>query len=973
MLIKDRESTFPQQGHPLNSVNHQHRITRVPLELPTATIGRRQGLPSVQVHRIAYDTQGLLWAVGPSGLAMYDGSRVRTFTTLDGLSTHGLRSIAMGEQGRLWIVTDVGLDYRDPDGRIQVAFAGADWSHGSIEHIASDGLGGVWLATAVRLYHWSATTGVRAATMPDSEVGLIQALCVDAKGRLWLAGQDGLWSSPVASEDVSTRTWLAPRHSPWRAVGRIRGLLGTAQGLLIAGLHGAMVIADDGLMTTEFDDLPRQQVDAMLVSQDELWLASGAQLRHYQLMANFWCLKGIALEGARINDLCTDRFGNIWLATEDHAIIKVLGLRQGLTRPKLPATGAVCSIRPAPSVTDTFLIGGDHASYRAVLGPNPRADGFEAERLLALDGETTWDLLEDRQGQIWAATKTGLVMLDAGRRAHPGVAALAAHNPVLAGQGRAVLERKDGIWVGGVRGLSVVEHHEGQYQARMVTNSNGEAFGYVYTMLEASDGRLWVGTVGNGVWVETTDGFVRVESTHLTPTGNTYSLHQRGDGWMVVLQDDRIVLLKPDGTGRLLVTTDEPVSGWSARFVADVLWVGSSAGLREYDLETGNLRREITAWLGVEGWEFTTSQSLCTDTHNRLVCGLNTGLMLVNVPELNHLNTPPRARLGDLRWTDANATLHGDTLVMDAGNWTLEAELYTAWFLDETDVKFRHRLLGFAPTWSKPSSRPLLQYNSLPPGEYTLEIQAFSPLVGWGRVSRPGHLRVKASPLRQLLANTINLLSMPLLRSQRLRSQKLKLEQGIRERTLELEQARQELEVANKELHRLTRTDALTGLANRRHFDERLAMESQRSKRHLQPFSLLMVDVDFFKEFNDAYGHPEGDQCLTRIAAQLAQTIRGPSDLCARYGGEEFAVILPNTDLSEANAVAERIRQAVARCAFDHRRSPFGVVTVSIGVAEGRMADDQFSVMATADAALYAAKRAGRNTVMDLVDPSSKV
>jgi diguanylate cyclase (GGDEF)-like protein len=984
-----------QQETFLNHVANQPVAVRIPLELPTATIGRRDGLPSVQVHRLVHDSQGLLWAVGPSGLAMYDGSRIKTFTTDDGLSSHGLRSIAMSQNGRLWIVSDVGLDFCDPDGSISRAFGAEVWTHGFIEQIAPDGADGVWLASAVSLHHWSQSTGLRTVRLPTSDKGLIHALTVDLYGCLWLAGHGGLWCCGANGlRNLNALEWFAPQHDPWRALGTIKRLLGTREGLLIAGTHGAMVIGVDGSTTVEFDGLLREPVSAMLVAQDGLWLGIGSQLRHYRLQddrlqddrlqddrlqddrlqGKTWCLKTIALESVRINDLCSDRFGNIWVATEDQAIIKVLGLRHGLVRPKLPDTGAVCAIRANPQCgANTYLVAGDHASYRAVLTPEVHAEGFEVERLKALDGKTVWDMIEDRHGRIWAATGTGLVVLDVNGQSNLAAAELQALDPLLAGPGRTVLERHDGIWFGGVRGLSRVQHQAGRFNSVAILSLNQESLGYVYTMLETADACLWLGTIGNGLWFETANGFARVVSEHLQAQGNTYSIHQRADGLKVVVQDDRIVLLEPNGSTRLLTTTEEAVAGWSARFVNDALWVGSTTGLQEYDLETGVVRRQVTAWCGLEGWEFTTSQSLCADAHGRLFCGLNSGLMLVSIPELDRLNAPPKARLGDLKWSNAQAKLVNNTLTVDYGNWTLEALLYTAWFLDETDVKFRHRLLGFTPDWSKPVSRPVLQYSSLPPGEYTLEIQAFSPLVGWGPVSRPGHLRVQAQPLRQLLTNTINALSMPLLRSRQLRAQKVKLEQGIRERTLELEHAQSELEVANKELHRLTRTDALTGIANRRYFDERLEQEWHRAERQDQALSLLMIDVDSFKAFNDAYGHPEGDQCLICVAGLIAQTIRGPSDLSARYGGEEFAVILPGINQAEALAVAERLRASITERALEHQRSPFGIVTVSIGVAERSTADDQMALISAADTALYAAKNAGRNRVQASLEITSSL
>lgn len=165
-------------------------------------------------------------------------------------------------------------------------------------------------------------------------------------------------------------------------------------------------------------------------------------------------------------------------------------------------------------------------------------------------------------------------------------------------------------------------------------------------------------------------------------------------------------------------------------------------------------------------------------------------------------------------------------------------------------------------------------------------------------------------------------------------------------------------------LQQLATRDGLTGLANRRCFDDTLNAEWQRALRHQQPLSLLMVDVDNFKQYNDAYGHVGGDECLQRIASAVASEMRA-NDLVARYGGEEFAVILPNQSLKGAAIVAERIRCRVEQLHLPNLGSQQHVVTVSIGAATALASaeNDPSQLVATADGALYRAKHMGRNRI----------
>ena len=185
------------------------------------------------------------------------------------------------------------------------------------------------------------------------------------------------------------------------------------------------------------------------------------------------------------------------------------------------------------------------------------------------------------------------------------------------------------------------------------------------------------------------------------------------------------------------------------------------------------------------------------------------------------------------------------------------------------------------------------------------------------------------------------------------------------------------LDEANRELTRLSTADGLTGIANRRRFDETLLKEWRRCAREERPLSLLLVDVDFFKPYNDSYGHQVGDECLKAVARTLAQALHRPSDLAARYGGEEFGVILPGTDEQGALAVAESLREAVQQLGITHRFSDVAqVVTISIGLAcmtPQRGNESGFiRLLKEADEALYQAKTGGRNRITKASDNTAE-
>lgn len=203
------------------------------------------------------------------------------------------------------------------------------------------------------------------------------------------------------------------------------------------------------------------------------------------------------------------------------------------------------------------------------------------------------------------------------------------------------------------------------------------------------------------------------------------------------------------------------------------------------------------------------------------------------------------------------------------------------------------------------------------------------------------------------------------------------LENRVRERTHTLEVRNEELsrlrvalETANQRLRRLVAVDALTGIANRRHFDRVLDREVRRARREQLPLSLIFLDLDDFKHFNDTYGHSQGDEVLRRVARTLDESFRRGGDLVARYGGEEFAVILPGVDAHRAGLYAERLRRRIWRMAISIGPSEAGErITISGGVAAlspgtpGRHDTATDALLRAADQALYKAKCQGRNRI----------
>ncbi len=226
-------------------------------------------------------------------------------------------------------------------------------------------------------------------------------------------------------------------------------------------------------------------------------------------------------------------------------------------------------------------------------------------------------------------------------------------------------------------------------------------------------------------------------------------------------------------------------------------------------------------------------------------------------------------------------------------------------------------------------------------------------LLAFALADRYNVMRREKARVREQLLHTQQQLVQTLQTSER------ELEQRVAERT-------EELQVLNSKLETLSLTDGLTGIANRRRFDEVLLQEWARGQRIGAPLALAIIDVDWFKPYNDNYGHPAGDTCLRQIAHTLAATVSRSSDLVARYGGEEFVFLAPMTDAAGGQAMANNVLQAIALLAMPHAYSPLGQVSVSLGVVSVQPSAEHSpqALLQRADAALYQAKRQGRNQVV---------
>ena len=351
------------------------------------------------------------------------------------------------------------------------------------------------------------------------------------------------------------------------------------------------------------------------------------------------------------------------------------------------------------------------------------------------------------------------------------------------------------------------------------------------------------------------------------------------------------------------------------------------------------------------------------DAHDRFWTGTLGGLAVFDPAALTASRHPKPFRLRRVNVDNQEADPAAVQVLPGTHELSFEVALLS-WQREE-ESRFRWQLLGYDPRpgpWG-PQNRHV--FGQLPPGRYVLRVEARDFA---GLPSGPIEVPVEVIPAWwqriwfQLAGAAVLVMAgagFQRLRVRRLSRQKTELERQVAKRT-------SELAAANERLAGLSLKDPLTGLANRRRLDEALEEEWRRAIRQQTPLGIMMVDIDFFKAYNDALGHPAGDTCLQAVAGAVAAAHTRAGELVARYGGEEFAILAPGLSLDSATASAENTRRQVAELGLPHPGSAVApVVTISLGLAwtRPRLGDTPADLVAAADRELYRAKQEGRNCV----------
>ncbi len=883
----------------------------------------QKNTPVLKDHRIVTlfeDREGSLW-IGTRGgglVRLRDGEFTR-FDTSSGLPNNRVRSIYQDRRGRLWVGTDGGLS-RFEDGRFivppglnarpYVVMAMAESDDGL--WIATDGDGLLRLTDAIEVF----------TTRQGLSSDAVRALHLGSDGTLWVGTRAGL--------DRYAQGRFRPVVGPQPSWSAVAALQEDRDGNLWVGTRGGGLLRLHGQSWSQFqepDGLSSNIVFSVYQDREgSLWIGTeGAGLNQLRDVKFTSWGKPEGLGHEMLVPIYEDRQGSLWMGSYGGGLFR---LRQGRfeafsERQGLSSNLVVSLLEDRRGALWVGTDGGGLNRWKdGEFQRFGRAQGLPSDRIIALH--------EDRQGALWVGTYGGGLC-----RLKDGVVTVYGRAQGLSSElVMSITEDRQGrLWIG-TDGGGLNAFEGGRFRA--YTSEQGLANDTVFRIYEDQAGTLWIGTYG-GLSV-LRDGRLR----SLT----------RAQG----LFDERIFQILEDGQQNLWMSCNKGVFRVAKREIDEFL-AGRVAAVTSlaYGTPDGMRSSECNGNSQPAGWKARDGTLWFPTTR---------GAVQVDPARIRTNAQPPPMAIEEVV-IDRQAYAPGASAVAPPGRGEIEIHYAGLSFLEPERVRFRYRLEGFDQGFVDAGPRRVAYYTNIPPGRYRFVVEAANGDGVWSETGaafafelRPHFYRAPWFFLLCSLGVALTAWAAHRLRVGRLAANERRLAALVAERTGELEEA-------NRQLARFSDLDAVTGIFNRRHFNTSLDTEWRRMSRAHLPLSLLMIDIDHFKAFNDSQGHQRGDECLRAVAQALLPSLHRPGDSCARYGGEEFSVILPGTDLAGAEVVAEAMRQAVVSLGIPHASSASGVVTVSVGVAEV-VPDAHLSLeelLSAADRALYEAKRSGRNCV----------
>ncbi len=946
----------------------------------------RDGLPHNSLRAIAQTPEGHLWFATWEGLVRYNGLDfiVHDRGTRPGLLDNGVGALYVDQDGALWL--------SDSRGNVLRRSAEGQWRtwpwkppapNVLIQAMRKDSKGRLWLLYEGRGLGYLTPEGEFVFEAPPPGVPMDMTYIwmeVDSRDRVWVGTMDGL---VVRGEDGVLRRALegqglppgvvwpyrAPDGVLWivadGALYRLQGdkpqlvrqlpgithataLLQDRRGELWLGTEnqGLFRIGERGVERMPDTRMPPRGRIVGLVEDAEgsIWVGANGGLYRLRetLFSSYTTRDGLSGDYAR--SLLEDAQGRLWI-----------GGTSGLDR--MERDGRIAPVPLAnragkpPSVL-SLVRNGDGSVWAGTFGDGVyriAADGGISHYDVAngLPGGNVRVMTPDRSGHgVWLGTHRGVMRIEDGQVHMPTAPGLPS------GLVTALYSAEDGLWIGTIEGIRVLRGNNVQRLEMDQLGGGRTVFGFL--------------ELGGAMWITSDRGLYRYRDGQLARVG----LEQ---GMPV----DTVFQMVPDRLGNVWISSNRGVLRTDLRALEDVA-DGRSPKLA---VERYN---EIDGMFNAQANGSTGPSALLREDGTFWVATAG-GVSMVDPLRLLRFRErlPPPAVIENVRLDGVPLYWQGQQRTALPGGRRLTVDYVGLSYLMSDRIRYRTRLEGLDQGWIERGGQRSVEFIGLPPGDYTLHVSAAHPGGRWSESEAKWRFTVEPRPWQrrsvQAVAGVLLLLGLVALYRyliHRHKTSNIRLAQQVAERTADLREQAERLLSANQEknalaerlreqaeaFERQAHEDALTGLPNRRAFDEGLARDFARSQRSGHPLCLVVLDIDHFKQVNDTWSHSVGDQVLRDVGRLLAASCRD-SDLPARLGGEEFALLLNDTPLEEAELVCMRLRglfHAQRRWAgIDGLQVTFSAGLVLLGPGDRTPA----LLFQRADKALYQAKSAGRDRI----------
>jgi diguanylate cyclase (GGDEF)-like protein len=925
------------------------------------------GLPQNGVRQITQTPDGYLWFTTFDGLVRFDGVRFTTFGTgnTKGIINNRFTGLYRDKDGTLYATTmedGVLTVYRDgvfssynsdqvpghyiqqitPDARGELRFLVEDeertsksWYHlrdGKFVFSAIENPDPVQTVVARSGAVWRITTkeaverrGDKTTVYPLNIGNLTFRLNTfeDSAGNLWLGeyavhrlgggkiqrfGEaDGLLPS------IHHSFWEEPDGSVWFAGGG-----GSTQGEgLIQYQQGKLRTwgVESGLLSTTIFSVFRDR-------EGTTWLATNKGLSRLrkQVLSSFSTKDGI--NHSEVYPLYRDHEERIWIGTTkglsiyEHGKFAALDLKPANRNAPVDELwrGSEMSVQSLwEDANGRMWVGLDGGIYLVEHGAARMLEGARGDHVFAIRG--------DRNGNVWAASNKGI--------SHYRDTRLIGRLSVKDGLPNEFMttifeDSKGNLWFGGLGGLS--RFADGKFFNYTV--KDGLAGNYVRSIYEDAAGTLWIGTYNEGLSRFKDGRFVNYKTENGLYNNGVFAIEEDARGNFWISSNHGIYRVKR-----------QELNDFADGKIAKINSVG-------YGTLDGMLSTECNGGR---------QPASVKDQNGRFWFPTQDGVVVIE-PENETYNTLPPSVVIESATVEREAVDIRRGLTVGPGQKNIEINFAGISLIKSDQVEYRYKLEGHDADWVDAATRRTAYYSYLPPGTYRFVVKAANSDNIWNEKGaslvlelRPFFYQRRLFYVASALGAALVLLGAWKISVQRFAARERQLAKLVDEKT-------EALREANEELQHLAHSDGLTAVGNRRLFEEFLRREWRRAIRFKTPVSLILLDIDHFKQFNDTYGHHAGDECLKNVAAALRETIHRPTDLLARYGGEEFAIVLGGTDSAGAFTIAEHAVQKVRSLTQ---------VTISAGVATTRVAVgmSEADLIKAADEALYRAKAGGRDRI----------